>query len=56
MLDDVISVKPEMRPSWRSSGEVNAGAIVSGACPRKNESTEIVGRSSNGNEAIGSSL
>ena len=56
ILDDVISAKPEIRPSRRSSGEVNAGAIVSALAPGRKASTVIVGRSSKGNDAIGSDL
>ena len=56
MLVDDISFKPEMRPSWRSSGDVSAGAIVSALAPGRDAWTEMVGRSSNGNEAIGSIL
>src|SRR2546422_3740194 len=42
-LEDVISVRPAMRPNWRSSGVATADAIVSGLAPGRPALTTIVG-------------
>ena len=55
-LDEVISVTPAMRPSWRSSGVATAVAIVSGLAPGNEACTEIVGISTCGNGDTGSSV
>ena len=54
-LDDVICVTEAMRPNWRSSGVATADAIVSGLAPGRLELTEIVGKSTCGRGATGSS-
>ena len=54
-LTDVISVIPAMRPNCRSSGVATADAIVSGLAPGRPATTEIVGKSTWGRGATGSS-
>ena len=41
--DEVISLTPAMRPSWRSSGVATVAAIVSGSAPGRLALTEITG-------------
>ena len=55
-LDEVISVTPAMRPSWRSSGVATEVAIVSGLAPGSEACTEIVGKSTCGSGDTGSSV
>src|SRR5579863_2223983 len=45
VLDDVISLTPEMRPNWRSRGVATDEAIVSGLAPGRAAATEIEGKS-----------
>jgi hypothetical protein len=52
---DVISVTPAMRPNWRSSGVATADAIVSGLAPGSPATIWIVGKSTCGSGATGSS-
>src|SRR5262245_10978401 len=54
-LTDVISVTPAMRPNWRSSGVATAEAIVSGLAPGRPATTLMVGKSTWGSGATGSS-
>jgi hypothetical protein len=51
----VISVTPAMLPSERSSGVATVAAMVSGDAPGSEALTEIVGNSTCGSGAIGSS-
>ena len=55
-LVDVISVMPAMRPKRRSSGVATAEAMVSGLAPGSDALTWMVGKSTRGNGATGSSL
>ncbi len=41
--DEVISLTPAMRPSWRSSGVATVAAMVSGLAPGSCAMTEMVG-------------
>src|SRR6188768_2514846 len=52
-LDEVISVTPAMRPSWRSSGVATDVDIVSGLPPGNEADTEIVGMSTCGSGDTG---
>ena len=52
---DVISLTPAMLPSARSSGVATVAAIVSGLAPGRLALTEMVGKSTCGSGAIGSS-
>jgi len=54
-LDEVISVTAAIRPNWRSSGVATDEAIVSGLAPGKPALTEMVGNSTSGSGATGSS-
>ena len=54
-LLEVISVTPAMRPSARSSGVATVAAMVSGLAPGSDADTEIVGKSTCGSGATGSS-
>src|SRR5215470_8084358 len=53
-LDEVISVKPAMRPKRRSSGVATAEAMVAGLAPGSPADTEMVGKSTLGSGATGS--
>ena len=55
-LVEVISVMPAMRPRERSRGVATVAAIVSGLAPGSDAETEIVGKSTCGNDATGSRL
>ena len=55
-LADVISVTPAMWPNWRSSGVATDDAMISALAPGKLALTEIVGKSTCGNGATGSTL
>ena len=48
-------MRPAMRPKRRSSGVATAEAIVSGLAPGKAADTEMVGKSTRGSGAMGSS-
>src|SRR5580765_6796238 len=52
--DEVISLTPAMRPSWRSSGVATVDAIVSGSAPGSCAVTEITGKSTCGSGETGS--
>jgi hypothetical protein len=54
-LDEVISVTEAMRPNWRSSGVATEEAMVSGLAPGRLALTEMVGKSTCGSGATGSS-
>ncbi len=43
LLEEVISVMPAMRPSWRSRGVATEEAMVSGLAPGKLAETLIEG-------------
>jgi hypothetical protein len=55
VLVDVISVTPAMRPSWRSSGVATDVAMFSGLAPGRLAVTLMVGKSTCGSGATGSS-
>src|SRR6185369_160774 len=55
-LDEVISVTPAMRPSWRSSGVATDVDIVSGLPPGNDAETEIVGISTCGSGDTGNNV
>src|SRR5438874_2726921 len=55
-LFEVICVTPAMRPNCRSSGVATAEAIVCGSAPGSDAETEIVGNSTCGKGATGSSV
>ena len=52
---EVISLSPAIVLSARSSGVATVAAIVSGLAPGNDALTEMVGKSTCGNGAIGSS-
>src|SRR5271155_4242 len=54
LLADVISVTPAICPNWRSSGVATEDAIISALPPGKLALTEIVGKSTCGRGATGS--
>ena len=54
-LVEVISERPAMRPKRRSSGVATAEAMVSGLAPGKAPLTPMVGKSTRGSGATGSS-
>src|ERR1700722_5273830 len=54
VLDDVISVTPAIWPNCRSSGVATEDAIISALPPGKLAPTEIVGKSTSGKGATGS--
>src|ERR1700691_1467298 len=53
-LDDVISVTPAMCPNCRSRGVATDDAIISALPPGRLALTEIVGKSTSGRGATGS--
>src|SRR5262245_39465354 len=53
-LDEVSSLRPEMRPKRRSSGVATADAMVDGLAPGSEADTEMVGKSTCGSGATGS--
>src|SRR5208282_547949 len=53
-LEEVISVTPAIWPSCRSSGVATDDAIMSALAPGKPALTEIVGKSTSGKGATGS--
>ena len=55
VLVEVICVMPETWPNCRSSGAATEDAIVSGLAPGSVADTWIVGKSTCGSEATGSS-
>ena len=55
-LLDVISVTPAMRVNCFSSGVATAAAITSGLAPGRPALTMMVGKSTSGNAATGSSV
>jgi len=54
-LAEVISVNPAMRPNWRSKGAATVVAMVMGSAPGNWACTEMVGKSTWGSGATGSS-
>jgi hypothetical protein len=54
-LAEVISVTAAIRPNWRSSGVATAEAMVSGLAPGSDAETWMVGKSTWGSGATGSS-
>src|SRR5580698_6454487 len=44
-LDEVISLRPAIRPNWRSSGVATEDAMVSGLAPGNAAETMMVGNS-----------
>src|SRR5580658_7033820 len=54
VLDEVISVTPAIWPNCRSRGVATDDAIISALPPGKLALTEIVGKSTSGNGATGS--
>jgi hypothetical protein len=54
-LVDVISVMPAIRPNWRSRGAATDVAMVSGSAPGSPADTCMVGKSTLGKGATGSS-
>ncbi len=55
VLVEVICVTPAIWPNWRSSGAATVAAIVSGLAPGNCAETEMVGKSTCGSGATGSS-
>src|SRR5208337_3360438 len=56
VLVEVISVTPAMWPNCRSRGVATDDAMISALAPGKPELTEIVGKSTSGRGATGSTL
>ena len=55
VLVEVICVTPAIWPNWRSSGAATVAAMVSGLAPGSCAETEMVGKSTCGSGATGSS-
>jgi hypothetical protein len=55
VLEEVISETPAMCASWRSRGVATVEAMVSGLAPGKDADTLMVGKSTCGRGATGSS-
>src|SRR6202161_1570373 len=54
VLEEVISVTPAIWPNWRSRGVATDEAMISALAPGKPAPTEIVGKSTSGKGATGS--
>ena len=54
VLEEVISVTPAIWPNCRSRGVATDDAIISALAPGKPELTEMVGKSTSGRGATGS--